>query len=174
MSNVNVLCSCDGFDWADNLSCIWIITDNWSILAIEDSFVTFVGKVDIMLQEFYFCDSLKQSIKLSFCGTSWNVILFPWFPIDQRLQKKMQAPDLLFLVSSQQAKSLSVKVSSSEFPAALSIGESVTGPLAQSLGKEQNLVQFWGSWLLSSQCPVSSSWIWKELGKLTRNMVLSR
>jgi len=54
----------------------------------------------------------------------------------------MQAPDLLFLVSSQQAKSLSVKVSSSEFPAALSIGESVTGPLAQSLGKEQNLVQF--------------------------------
>ena len=54
----------------------------------------------------------------------------------------MQAPDLLFLVASQEAKSLSMKVSSSESSAALIIGESVTGPLAQSLGKEQNLVQF--------------------------------
>ena len=27
--------------------------------AIEDSFVNFVGKVDNILQEFYFCDSLK-------------------------------------------------------------------------------------------------------------------
>ena len=53
----------------------------------------------------------------------------------------MQALDLLFLVSLQEAKSLSVKVSSSEFPAALSIGESVT-LLAQSSGKGRNLEYF--------------------------------
>ena len=47
----------------------------------------------------------------------------------------MQAPDLLFLVSSQEAKSLSVKVSSPEFPAAVSIGESVTGPPCSELRK---------------------------------------
>jgi hypothetical protein len=62
MSNFNVLRSCDGFYWAGNLSCTWIITENWSILAIEDCFVNFVGKLDIILQEFCFCDSLKQSI----------------------------------------------------------------------------------------------------------------
>ena len=39
-------------------------------LAIEDSFVNFVGKIENISQECYFCDSLKQSIKLSFCGTS--------------------------------------------------------------------------------------------------------
>ena len=44
--------------------------------------------MDNILQEFYFCDSLKQNIKLSFCGTSWDVILFPWFPIDQRITKE--------------------------------------------------------------------------------------
>ena len=38
-------------------------------LAIEDSFVNFVGKVHNILQEFYFRDPLRQSIKLSFCGT---------------------------------------------------------------------------------------------------------
>jgi len=47
----------------------------------------------------------------------------------------MQDPDLIFLVSSQEAKSLSVKVSSSEFPAALSIGEFVTGSLCSELRK---------------------------------------
>jgi len=52
----------------------------------------------------------------------------------------MQAPDQLFLVSSQEAKSLSVKVSSSEFHAALSIGEFVTGPSCSELGKERSLV----------------------------------
>jgi len=41
-----------------------------------------------ILQEFYFCDSLKQSIKLGFCGSSWDEILFPWFPIDQRITKE--------------------------------------------------------------------------------------
>ena len=34
MSNFNVLCSCDGFDWGGNLSCTWVITENWSICAI--------------------------------------------------------------------------------------------------------------------------------------------
>ena len=77
ISNFNVLCSCDAFDWADNLSCTWIITENWSIFVIEDSFVIFVGRMDNILQEFYFCDFLEQSIKLSSCGTSWDVILFP-------------------------------------------------------------------------------------------------
>ena len=84
MSNFNVLCPCDGFDWAGNLCCTWIITENWTIFAIEDSFVNFVGKVDNILQEFYFCDSYKQSIKLSFCGASWDVIL----SIDQRFTRE--------------------------------------------------------------------------------------
>jgi hypothetical protein len=42
----------------------------WSSLAHEDLFGNFVGKGDNMLQEFDFCDSLKQSIKHSFCATS--------------------------------------------------------------------------------------------------------
>jgi len=119
MSNINVLCLWDGFNWAGYLSCTWIFTENWSILAIEGSFVNFVGKVDNVLLDFYFCDSLKQSIKISFCATSWDVILFPWFPKDQRITKKIQAPDLLFLVS--------------EFRAALSIVELFTDPSSSEL-----------------------------------------
>jgi len=88
MTNSNKICSCDGFDQAGNLSCSWIITENWSILAIESFFVNFVGKVDNLLQEFYFCESFQQSTKLSLCGTSWTVILFPWLPIDQRITKE--------------------------------------------------------------------------------------
>ena len=48
----------------------------------------------------------------------------------------MQAPDLLFLVSSQESKLLSVKESSSEFPAALSIGEFVFEPPCSELKKK--------------------------------------
>jgi len=61
---------------------------NWSILAIEDPFVNLMCKADNILQEICFCASFKKSIKLSFCGTSWDVILFPWFPIDQRITKE--------------------------------------------------------------------------------------
>jgi hypothetical protein len=50
-------------------------------------------------------------------------------------QKKMQDSDLLFLVSSQEAKSLSVNVISSEFPEAVSISEFVTGLLRSKLRK---------------------------------------
>ena len=77
----------------------------------------------------------------------------------------MQAPDLLFLVSSQEAKWLSKKVITSEFFAALSIGEFVTGPLAQHSGNNGILSSFEVLDYSSSQFPVSSSWIWKELGK---------
>jgi hypothetical protein len=37
---------------------------------LEDSIDNLVGKVANIFQESFFCDSLKQSIKLSFCGTS--------------------------------------------------------------------------------------------------------
>ena len=60
-----------------------------SLIAIKDSFFNFVGRVYNILQEFYFCDTFKQSItSFSFCVTSWDVILFPWFPIDQRITKE--------------------------------------------------------------------------------------
>ena len=39
-------------------------------LQLKICFVHFVGKMDNILQEFYFCDFLKQSIELSFCGAS--------------------------------------------------------------------------------------------------------
>jgi len=99
MSNFNVLCSCYGFHWAGNLSCTWIITENWSILAIEDSFVNFVGKVDNIFQEFYFCDSLKQNsvrflpytavevVKCLFTNstrTPSSCLGFPTFNIDEK------------------------------------------------------------------------------------------
>jgi hypothetical protein len=73
----------------------------------------------------------------------------------------MQAPDLLFLVSSQEEKELSLKVSSSEFPAALSVGEFVTGPPCSELTKRTKRVLsiFEVFEYSSSQCPVSSSWI---------------
>jgi len=97
MGSLNVLSSCDGFDRAGNLSCAWVITENWSILQVEDSFVDFVGKVDNFLQEFYFGDSLKQSIELSFYGTSWDVTLCSWFRIDQRIRKKCRLEICFFL-----------------------------------------------------------------------------
>jgi len=50
----------------------------------------------------------------------------------------MQDPELLFLVSSQEAKSLSVKASKSEFPAALRIGDLFTGPPRSELMKRRD------------------------------------
>ena len=69
------------------------------------SFCQLFDKVNNILQEFHFCDSPKQ---LSFCFTYSNVILF--FLISNRWAER-HPPDLLLLVSSQGAKSLSVKVS---------------------------------------------------------------
>jgi hypothetical protein len=50
--------------------------ENWSILAVEDSCVILVGKVDNILHALNLCDSLKQSIKLIICGAFQDVILF--------------------------------------------------------------------------------------------------
>jgi len=72
----------------------------------------------------------------------------------------MQATDLRFLVSSQV---VSMKVSSSEFPAALSIGEYVTAPCSKP--KNGILSSFEVLDYSLSQFSVSSSWIGKELGK---------
>ena len=74
--NIDLLCSYHGFDWAGNLSCTWIITEIRSILAVENPFISCVAQVDNVLHEYNFCDSFKQSIKLSFYGTSWDVMLF--------------------------------------------------------------------------------------------------
>ena len=38
--------------WAGTVSCIWVITENWSIRANEDPFVNSVGEFDNMVQEF--------------------------------------------------------------------------------------------------------------------------
>jgi len=133
------------------------ISENWSIVAIQDFFVKLVGKVDDMYCEFYICDSLKQSTELSFCDTSWYVILFAWFPIHQQITKEMHAPDLLVFVFSHEAKSQSLKLSSSEFSAALSIGDLFTGNLCSEVReKVDSGVCFEVVEYSSSQCLVYS------------------
>jgi len=150
--------------WATSM-CFFRAMD--SILAIEDSFVHFVGKVDNILPEFYSCDSLKQSIKLSFCGTSWDVILFPWFPIDQPITKENTGSRSAFLFLHRNGNHCQWRPAVLSFLQLWALASLSLALLAQSLGKERSLGYFEIVDYCSSQCPVSSSWIWKEL---TQNM----
>jgi len=114
------------------------------------------------LQEFNFCDSLKQSIKLSFCGTSWDVILFPWFPIDPRITKEIAGQicfSCFFL-----GRKITVR-EGEQFWVSCSFKHWWVYSLAllpQSFGISSSFEVVDYS---SSQHLVSSSWIWNALGK---------
>jgi len=174
MSDFNVLCSCDGFDWDGNLSCTWIITENRDIFAIEDSFVNFVGKMDHIFWKFHFCNSLKQSIDLSFCGTSLNVIMFPWFPIDQRITKESAGSRSAFSCLFTESK---ITVSEGEqFWVSCSFEHwwiCHRFSLLRAQKKDGILSSLEVVDYSSSQCPVSSSWIWKKLGKADTEYAIS-
>ena len=159
-------------------SCTWVITENWSVLAFKDSFVNFVGKVDNILLVFYFCDSLKQSIKFSFCGTSWDVTWFPWFPIDQQISKENAGSRSSISSFLHEAKSLSVKISTSEFHAPLSIGELFTGPPCSELREKNGIsrsfevIDYSSSQYSVFELHLKS--IGKKLMRHMKNLVLSR
>jgi hypothetical protein len=95
----NVLCLCNGFDSAGNLSCTGIIIENWSAPAVEDPFVNLVGKVGNILQEFKFCDFPKQRKNLASVVLLETWVCFPDFLKITVLQMKLEAPDLLVKVN---------------------------------------------------------------------------
>ena len=98
------------------------------------------------------------------------MILFSWFAIDQRFTKENGGSRYFFLVSLQEAKSLSVRVSSSEFPAAFRIGELFMGTPCSLLRKNGVFSSIEVVDYFSSKSPVSSSWSWKELGNHAHGM----
>jgi hypothetical protein len=64
-----------------------VITENWSIIVIEDPSVNFVGEMDNISQQFN-SSQAKHSTQLRFCCAFWDAILFSWSPRHQRVAKE--------------------------------------------------------------------------------------